>query len=93
MTPDEFRRLVDVEGDGIALVRASDIFAAADAWENDRSALGMLDRQLRDMGKRLEEAEKALRDVLDGMEASGGWEGDDEVFAAGMAALAGEEKP
>ena len=79
MTPDEFRRLVDVEGDGIALVRASDIFAAADAWEADR--------------KRLEELERALRDVLDGMEASGGWEGDDEVFAAGMAALAGEEKP
>lgn len=31
---------------------------------------------------------EALRNLLDGMEASGGWRGDEELFNAGMAAVA-----
>jgi hypothetical protein len=34
---------------------------------------------------------KALRSILDGMEASGGWAGDDDLFNAGMSAIAKAE--
>lgn len=70
------------------------LVAALRDWQNDIDRWNVCLNELAEARQRLEAAEKALRDILDGMEASGGWEGDDELFANGMAALAaGEGKP
>jgi len=94
ITPDGLRKLAYAP---TTVIKGDDIVGAADAWEKVEEEL----RLTSEMGARLnadslayeariEELEKALRDILDGMEASGGWEGDDEAFTAGMSALKGK---
>lgn len=93
-TPDELRQEADRlarRGDG---ADAHIVRAAADAWEADqelcRRELRMADERYDALRKRLEAAEKAIRQVL-ADEETGKWGPDVTMVAVLRSALAGED--